>query len=289
MEMNSFNVILTEMSVAFILLLVTDNLVGLLSVATTLGNMTIQLFDLLNCSVKFEDDLAGLREKLNVKKQNHLPTLQFNKKIIVMQCKIQKESFSLIMQGKLILEAGKHILIQGPSGEGKTTFLNALFGLEDGITLSHGLPGNYFGDVVQMYQSFRENFKVTNLTLRQVFSDSMDDALVYKCLEVANCGRWIKRLTLDTKIGIISGGEKTRLAIASLLYEVIVENKSILILDEPEQGSDPEIAYEMIKNIMEFVPNKMIIIVSHLERIGNANEFKWDNRICVNNGVISIY
>jgi ABC-type transport system involved in cytochrome bd biosynthesis fused ATPase/permease subunit len=49
-----------------------------------------------------------------------------------------------------------------------------------------------------------------------------------------------------------------------------------LILDEPEQGSDPEIAYNIIDNIFKKFPEKMIIVISHLELI--HIKYKWDNK-----------
>jgi len=329
-EFSGFKIILTEMIIAFILLTVTDNLVGLIAVTTSFCSIIISWFSILNNSVKSEADLDDIRTKLNVEKQIYLPCLPFDRPITITKCHIvktkdsnnkkiiecnvdhtntdchiditdtdhhnTKDIFSLKMNGNpLILTSGKHILIQGPSGEGKTTFLNALFGIETGIELSYGKPNNYFGNVVQMYQSIKENFKIANLSLRQIFDDSTDNSLIIKCLHIAVCDKWTNRFYskhgtewLDKKIGKISGGEKTRLAIAMLLFELTIKNLPILLLDEPEQGSDPDVAYKMIKLIIENFNDKLIIVISHLERIKEPNEFYWNSIIYINNGIVNI-
>ena len=78
----------------------------------------------------------------------------------------------------------------------------------------------------------------------------------------------------------VSGGEKQRLCIAIQLYRII-------IMDEPEQGSDPKLAYEMICNIMERFNDKCFIIISHLENINNVlskYDYKWDQVLIIDNG-----
>jgi len=98
-----------------------------------------------------------------------------------------------------------------------------------------------------------------------------------------------KKHPFDVKImNSHSGGEKTRLALATKLYSVIKKKASWLILDEPEQGSDPEIAYEFLGRILnkkEF-RDVAIIIISHLERI--KEKYKWNNVIKVGDGQVIV-
>jgi len=351
-DQQCFNSVLSEIFLVVILLSVTDNLVGLMSATTMFTTIMTTLFQLSNNSLKYEADLASIREKFNAEKCVKLPFVLFDHDIEVRTCRIKKGSFELKMTDEFVLNPGNKILIQGPSGGGKTTLLNALFGLEPGICLSENLPGNYFRNVVWMYQEIKENFRVENLTLRQVFDDETDDWKIEQCIRIAKCGDWVDRMWtkhtnrtvsdaintpkpksyfniqidrifkfvgkylkidkmrtditidipepksyLDIKIGKISGGEKTRLAIAMLLHELDKPLKlptssdelnhtkpPILVLDEPEQGSDPPVAYAMIKSIMERFPDTTIIVISHLERI--RTEFNWDDQICVNDGLI---
>lgn len=80
----------------------------------------------------------------------------------------------------------------------------------------------------------------------------------------------------------ISGGEKTRLALATRIYYLLKhrETTKILLLDEPEQGSDPQDAYKIIDNVRELCETYGItfIIISHLERI---HEYTWTKKLHV--------
>lgn len=81
-----------------------------------------------------------------------------------------------------------------------------------------------------------------------------------------------------------SGGEKTRLAIATRIHQLIKSDKKMLILDEPEQGSDPRVGYKIIENIIARFPDVTIITISHLEKI--QERFHWNMLLHVNNGVV---
>ena len=50
---------------------------------------------------------------------------------------------------------------------------------------------------------------------------------------------------------------------------VLVVNKRVLILDEPEKSLDPYIAYKVLSNILKMpeCQDKIIFVVSHLEKI----------------------
>jgi ABC-type multidrug transport system fused ATPase/permease subunit len=79
-----------------------------------------------------------------------------------------------------------------------------------------------------------------------------------------------------------SGGEKSRFVLSKILYELKKGGKKILILDEPEQGCDPPMAYDIIERIHREFPEVTIIIISHLERIQEKDW--WDLTLHVDNG-----
>jgi DNA repair exonuclease SbcCD ATPase subunit len=85
-----------------------------------------------------------------------------------------------------------------------------------------------------------------------------------------------------------SGGEKTRLILATRVYrmkKLLKQNRNrVLILDEPEQGSDPPLAYTILDRIKDEFPNLTIIVVSHLERI-HEKEW-WDKQLSVEDGIV---
>lgn len=81
-----------------------------------------------------------------------------------------------------------------------------------------------------------------------------------------------------------SGGQKTRLALATRIYQLVKKKGRWLILDEPEQGSDPEIAYNLVKNLINEFPKITFIVISHLEKIYEKE--KWTKFFKVDNGMI---
>jgi ABC-type multidrug transport system fused ATPase/permease subunit len=88
----------------------------------------------------------------------------------------------------------------------------------------------------------------------------------------------------------ISGGEKTRLALATRIYQMITKpDKHILILDEPEQGSDPEVAVKVIGNIIRMFHDRTIIMISHIcECQLNALGIVWDHKLSISRGKIDL-
>jgi len=138
---------------------------------------------------------------------------------------------------------GSKTLIKGPTNHGKTTFVNALIGKIHGVTLSEGESGNYFHTVADMFQNIREKMSFSKMTLRNFFWDDQDNQLIYECLDLCFRPDEIKKMVLDVELDEkISGGAKSRLCLATRAYQIIKHKKGILILDEPEQGSDPDMA-----------------------------------------------
>jgi ABC-type transport system involved in cytochrome bd biosynthesis fused ATPase/permease subunit len=191
----------------------------------------------------------------------------------------------------LKLYSNEKYLIRGPSGHGKTTFINSLLGKFDGLKYKYNKAENYFHHYSEMHQNIKEYLPTSKVTIRQLFNDEFNDKIIIEFLTLCEISDWINEIKeFDVFIeNRISGGQKTRLAIARQAYILWKEKKSILILDEPEQGSDPEIAYKIINNIMNKFPEKMIIVISHLELIDT--KFKWDNKFKIfkNNGICTFF
>lgn len=146
----------------------------------------------------------------------------------------------------LSIEAGERVALMGPNGAGKSTLFQMLNGLlqpDQGAVIVDGLP------VV------REHFAAVRRKVGMVFQDSDDqlfNATVYREIAygLSNLGlppdeldatvRWAldvvdMRDFIDKTPFNLSGGEKKRIALAS----VLAMKPQILVLDEPTNALDP--------------------------------------------------
>ena len=161
------------------------------------------------------------------------------------------------------------IRIVGPTGAGKTTFIQMILGLREGILFPAGiLPLSFIDKITYMRQNIREILPTKSVTVRQLFYESQDNEGIYHCMEIVGLVAWLAGIGgLDSKIcEKISGGEKTRLCLAIILYKAIMNRSQWVILDEPEQGIDPEMAPRLITAVLdEFRRHGMTtFIITHL-------------------------
>ena len=189
----------------------------------------------------------------------------------------------LAKQYDISLASGQKIVIKGKTGAGKSTFFNGILGKINGISLTSGTPENYYHHVADMFQTIREKMPSSKITLRNYFKDDSNDELIRRCLAITfeeselKCfleslqKRSMKDTTNPTENPLdvylneeISGGQKTRMCLATRCYELFKFNKTILIMDEPEQGCDPEIACRVISRIFHEFRDKTIIMATHL-------------------------
>ena len=143
----------------------------------------------------------------------------------------------------------------GPNGAGKTTTINMILGVlepSSGTILVEGvdiaakrsqvlartnfaavyapLPGNL--TVIQNLRFFGLIYGVKNLTSRIEALLQQFDLLAFR----------------DTKCGVLSSGEQTRVGLAKAL----LNNPRLLLLDEPTASLDPSVAREIRLKIREF-------------------------------------
>lgn len=220
-------------------------------------------------------------------------------------CNITKGNFKVTFD-KLTLSngfsfgLGVKILIQGTTGQGKTTFLDGLLGKIDGINLNIGRPENYYHSVADMFQTVREKMPSSKITIRNFFKDELNDNLIEKCLLCTFEKQELEILKsalsknfmqgpYDVELDeILSGGQKSRLCLATRCYEIEKFGKKIFALDEPEQGSDPETAISVIQRIFTEYSYCSIIMVSHMCSCSIKQlDIKWDLSLRVENGIVS--
>lgn len=173
------------------------------------------------------------------------------------------------------ISEGEFIILFGPSGSGKTTLLNMIAGLDSvtagdvivqGLNLSkassrklarHRL--NNVGIVFQDFNLIESMTAVQNVTLPLIFSNSKTKDRIKTAKRLLTDMGLEKRF--DHKPIELSGGEQQRVAIARSL----VNNPSILIIDEPTGNLDTASANEIMKIICGLNKNlkRTIVLVTH--------------------------
>ena len=151
------------------------------------------------------------------------------------------------------LQRGDKLAVVGVNGAGKSTLMRILAGLESQdegkVKLGHNVKISYFGQ--HQAQELESSFTALQ-TLAAVAGDmtitqirSRLGAFLFRGEEV------------DKKVQVLSGGEKSRLALAKM----IVQPANLLILDEPTNHLDMS-SQEILQEAMAQYDGT-IIIVSH--------------------------
>jgi len=142
--------------------------------------------------------------------------------------------------------------VVGANGSGKSTLFNLLTG-EDRID-----DGNLeiVGDVMSVPQEVKRDEKMEKAESIRDYLDPYYEKQDYELLKMLSKLE-LSRLTLDGKPQVLSGGQKTKLAIArALIYE-----PDILLLDEPTNFLDVEGKLWMMNFLGRYA--KTLIIISH--------------------------
>jgi ATPase subunit of ABC transporter with duplicated ATPase domains len=154
----------------------------------------------------------------------------------------------------LAIDRGSRVVILGLNGAGKTTMLRILAGVDQPdtgeVVPGYGLKMGYYAqehETLDVNRTVLENMhsaapELTDTQARSVlgsFLFSGDDA--------------------HKPAGVLSGGEKTRLALAIL----VVSSANVLLLDEPTNNLDPASREEVLHAIRSYTG--AIILVTHDE------------------------
>src|SRR5690606_37480877 len=152
----------------------------------------------------------------------------------------------------LAVDRGSRVVVLGLNGAGKTTLLRLLAGVEEPDTgtveAGHGLKLGYYAqehETLDTERTVLENLRhaapgLTDTEVRSVlgsFLFSGDDA--------------------DKPVRVLSGGEKTRLALATL----VVSSANVLLLDKPTNNLDPASRAEVLGALHGYTG--AVVMVTH--------------------------
>ncbi|WP_223628612.1 ABC-F family ATP-binding cassette domain-containing protein [Microbacterium sp. EST19A] len=203
-----------------------------------------------------EKMLAGLDD---VRQEDRVAKLRFPKpaacgKTPLMATGLSKSygSLEIFTDVDLAIDRGSKVVILGLNGAGKTTLLRMLAGVDQPDTgqlePGHGLKVGYYAqehENLDVHRSVLENMvsaapHITETEARKVLGSFLftgDDVL--------------------KPAGVLSGGEKTRLSLATL----VVSSANLLLLDEPTNNLDPASREEILGALAHY--EGAVVLVSH--------------------------
>ena len=152
----------------------------------------------------------------------------------------------------LAIDKGSRVVVLGLNGAGKTTLLRILAGVEKAdagaIEPGHGLKLGYFAqehDTIDGNASVWENIRHAAPDTGEQDLRSLLGAFMFTGPQ------------LDQQAGTLSGGEKTRLALAGL----VASTANVLLLDEPTNNLDPASREQVLDALRSY--RGAVILVTH--------------------------
>jgi NitT/TauT family transport system ATP-binding protein len=156
---------------------------------------------------------------------------------------------------QLCLEAGRSYCLMGPSGQGKTTLLRILMGLEQPDA------GRISGIARQRISAVFQEDRLCE------YLDSVDNIriacgkLVSRRMAEDVCCQLLEEEAVHRPVRELSGGMKRRAAIARALLSA----SDVILMDEPFAGLDQETKRQTIRRIRENLGGRTLLVVTHCE------------------------
>lgn len=241
--------------------------------------------DIVNEYYKTKVSYAKMQERLTYL-NSFIPEI----KEIADQSKVKNIKITKIINEKpklqttkpLIIEENDHILLNGESGSGKTTLLYLLKGIVKPNQLEISPSIELINS--QTYLTLPNHKSLYSGNLYDIITN-YDKNLNIELIEYSlQASKIAHRLNKNEFIDIetLSGGERIRLLITRIIYAVKTKNYNILLFDEIDENLNDTLAIEVCTNLRTIFKDKIILYVTHNEKVMEL----FDKKIVVKKGIV---
>ena len=160
--------------------------------------------------------------------------------------------FTVFKNANMVIERGQKVALVGKNGEGKSTMIKAIMGeidFDGNVEIGHNAQIGYFA---QNQASLLDE----DLTIFETVDRIAEGDIRTQIKNILGAFMF-KGDDIDKKVKVLSGGEKTRLAMVKLLLEPY----NVLILDEPTNHLDMK-TKDIIKDALKDFEGT-VMLVSH--------------------------
>lgn len=216
---------------------------------------------------------------LPVRSRIHLPVpIQTGKEVLTLtNATLGYEGRAILSDVNLILERGSHLGVVGFNGAGKSTLLKSIAGRIP--MLSGDRKIGYQTEISYFAQHLTEDLINEDTVIEALQRKAYTDTTKQEILGIAG-SLLFSGDDIHKKIKVLSGGEKTRVA----LGQILLQKKPLLLMDEPTNHLDFDTVNALAEALHSFAGT--LVVVSHDRSFIN----RVSNKIIeIRNGHVEVY